>query len=229
MKEVPFEQTTLSRLLGARIETLRPALRIARFEAGQTLYCEGTPSDCLFAVKSGEIRTLKSHPSGRSIELERCTAGDLFGLSALLGAPRHAETAQGITSGEIWRLPRRALQALLDQDPAIARALLRIVAERLQHAHDRLCSFMGDAVPARLARVLLGAPPGERIQTTRRALGESAGTTVETAIRVLRRFEREGWIEAGVGWMTVRDRAALEEVASGHPLAKQASDPETLD
>jgi CRP-like cAMP-binding protein len=65
-----------------------------------------------------------------------------------------------------------------------------------------------------MARALLDSVDGERIETTRRLLGEAAGTTVETAIRVLRRFERAGWIEGGVGWVRILDRAALERVAS---------------
>jgi CRP-like cAMP-binding protein len=214
VKRLAFEQATLFRLLGPKSERLRPLLRSSRFDAGQVLYLEGGPAECLFAVKSGEVRTLRDHSSGRAIELERCIPGDLFGLAALTGAPHHGESAQGLVAGEIWRLPRRAVHSLIDQDPAIARALLSIVAERLEHAHDRLCSFAGDAVPARLARALLVAGTGERIATTRRALGESAGTTVETTIRVLRRFERAGWIEGGIGWLRVLDRPALEGVAS---------------
>ena len=56
---------------------------------------------------------------------------------------------------------------------------------------------------------------GARIDITRRALGERVGTTVETAIRVLRSFERAGFIEAGVGWIRPVDRKALENIAEG--------------
>jgi CRP/FNR family transcriptional regulator len=112
-------------------------------------------------------------------------------------------------------VPRRVVQTFLAEDPGIARGLLAMVAERLQHAHDRLCSFASDTVAARMARVLLDAPPGERLETKRRILGESAGTTVETAIRVLRGFERAGWIEGGVGWVRLLDRPALERIARG--------------
>jgi CRP-like cAMP-binding protein len=66
-----------------------------------------------------------------------------------------------------------------------------------------------------MARSLLESDDGNRIETTRRILGESAGTTVETAIRVLRRFEQKGWLEGGVGWVRVLDRGALETIARG--------------
>lgn len=120
-------------------------------------------------------------------------------------------------------MPRRVVQSFLAEDPGIARGLLAIVAERLQRAHDRLCSFASDTVTARMARVLLEAPDGERLETKRRILGESAGTTVETAIRVLRGFERAGWIEGGVGWVRVLDRSALERIARGESSSERST------
>ncbi len=91
-----------------------------------------------------------------------------------------------------------------------------IVSTRLEQAHNRLCSFAHDSVPARIARLILTADPeGDKIEMTRRALGEEAGTTVETTIRVLRSFERAGWVEGGVGWVRVVDRAALARIADG--------------
>ena len=54
-----------------------------------------------------------------------------------------------------------------------------------------------------------GAPSSLGSRTAR------AGTTVETAIRVLRRFEKAHWIEGGVGWVRILDRPALENIARG--------------
>jgi CRP-like cAMP-binding protein len=220
-----LRESALFRLLGPeRAESLRPTIRIAGFDTGEFLYHEGSQGHCLFAVRRGEIRTVRSHPSGRLIVLERCVAGDLFGLAALAGVTLHGESAQALCPGEAWRLPRRVVKTLLEEDPAVARALLAIVAQRLQHAQDRLCSFAADDVSARLARTLLATPPHERIETTRRSLGESAGTSVETAIRVLRRFERAGWIEGGIGWLRVLDRSALDRVIRGILRAENSPD-----
>ncbi len=110
---------------------------------------------------------------------------------------------------------QKAVAAALRERPAAGRALLGIVARRLQTAHDRLCSFVTDSVTERLARTLLEEAKGNRIELTRRILGESAGTTVETTIRILRGFEREAWIEGGVGWIRILNRNALEAAAQG--------------
>ena len=141
-KPTPLEQTALFRLLGpARMPRLRPHVRSIPFREGEYLYFESAPAEYLLAVGRGELRTLKSHVSGRAIELERLHAGDLFGLAALTSGASHAESAQGDVAGEAWRVPRKVVQSFLAEDPSIARGLLSIVAARLQHAHDRLCSF----------------------------------------------------------------------------------------
>ncbi len=216
MIRVPLEQTALARALGpARIARLRPHVRQLPVVEGTYVYFEGEPAAYLYAVRSGAVRTLKSHPGGRVITLEQLNPGDLFGLAALVGGARYTESAQALGHGEVTRVPRRAVVMMLEDDPALTRALLAIVADRLQHAHDRLCSFASDSVTARMARALLEADDGGRIETTRRILGESAGTTVETAIRVLRRFEQKGWLEGGVGWVRVKDHGALEKIARG--------------
>jgi CRP-like cAMP-binding protein len=225
VKPIALEHTALFRLLGpAGTLRLRPHVREVRFAEGEYLYFESAPAAYLYAVRSGEVRTLKSHAAGRVVELERLERGDLFGMAVLTGAAQHEESAQGVVEGEAWRLPGRAVQAFLEEDPTIARGLLAIVAVRLQHAHDRLCSFASDTVSARMARALLESGDDERIETKRRILGDSAGTTVETAIRVLRRFERAGWIEAGVGWVRVLDRRALERVARGETSRTDAEE-----
>jgi CRP-like cAMP-binding protein len=214
MKPTPLEQTALYRLFRPRIEQLRPFLQVRAFDEGKFLYYEGQPAEFFWTVRSGEVRTVKGSVSGRLTTLETLRAGEPFGMAAMAADASYSESAQGVTPGEVWRVPRRVVVSLMREDPEVGRALLLIVAGRLQHAHDRLCSFAHDTVTARMARALLDSVDGERIETTRRLLGEAAGTTVETAIRVLRRFERAGWIEGGVGWVRILDRAALERVAS---------------
>lgn len=216
MKRVPFEETGLFRAFDSgRLDRMRPYVLNRDYAEGEYLYYVAEPAEYLWAVASGEVRTLRGSTNGRITTLELLHPGDLFGMAAMTEGARYAESAQGVVPGEAWFVPRRAILSVIDGDPSIGRALLSVVAGRLQTAHDRLCSFAHDSVTERMARTLLDAWDGHRIEMTRRILGESAGTTVETAIRVLRRFERAGWIEGGVGWIRIKDRGALVRIARG--------------
>ncbi len=214
MKSSSQDQKELALALGARgIDRLQPSMRLRAIRPGEFLYFESQPAEHLWVVRSGEVRTLKTSASGRVTTLELVRRGGLFGMAAIVAGARYGDGAQAIAAGEVWSVRQKAVAAVLREHPEAGRALLGIVARRLQTAHDRLCSFVTDSATKRLARTVLEEADGDRIELTRRVLGESVGTTVETTIRILRGFEREGWIEGGVGWIRILDRPALEAAA----------------
>jgi CRP-like cAMP-binding protein len=185
----------------------------------EILYREGDPPRSVWILTAGRVRTCKLQRSGRITTLEEFEAGELIGLAAVLRAPAHAETAEWLSAGSAWRFAAVTLAGWLSRDPGLAMALLAGVARRLRRAHDRLCSFSGEKVAVRIAQVLVERGCEQRIQITRQSLSEVAGTTVETTIRVLTRFQRSGWIESGKGWIRVRDICALRALAQGRDTA----------
>jgi CRP-like cAMP-binding protein len=75
---------------------------------------------------------------------------------------------------------------------------------------------------SRLAQILLSmsAKFGADVPLTRRELGELAGTTVETAIREIKKFERAGWVRLGRGHVRVLASAALLDRAEHRETAR---------
>jgi CRP-like cAMP-binding protein len=216
--------TKIIRLEDAEVFGSLPAARLAEIEnvlseravkASDYVYFDTQPAEHVWIVRSGIVRTLKGSASGRITTLEEIRPGGLFGMAAVRGDDTYGESAQGVVGAQLWRLPQRHFAELLASEPRVGQELLALIARRLQGAHDRLCSFAHDSVPARIARVVLRQQDGTRLDITRRALGESVGTTVETTIRVLRSFERAGFVESGVGWVRPIDRSALQAIAEG--------------
>jgi CRP/FNR family transcriptional regulator len=52
---------------------------------------------------------------------------------------------------------------------------------------------------------------------THQSLADELGTVREIITRLLRRFEREGWVELGRSSIRIRDSAALRALASTLP------------
>jgi CRP/FNR family transcriptional regulator len=210
--EVALERAELFRRLPPeRIERLRPVLRERQLTRHRIVFREGQPAEFLWVLRSGAVRLTKTSPNGRVTTLEMLQAGELFG--ALDAGEIYPATAEATSAARAWCLPRRVVSGLVLEHPELALEILGIVSRRLREAHERLRSFAHDAVPKRLARVLLASARGGEARLTRRALAEAAGTTVETAIRVLRRFEREGLVAGEIGLVRVVDAAALRRLA----------------
>jgi CRP-like cAMP-binding protein len=194
----------------ARVE---PHLRTRRFSRGELLFLEEEPADALWVLREGEVRLTKLSADGTVTTLEMVGPGQFFGAVSTLDEASYPVTAEAVTDGVGCQLRASVMLALIDESPAVGHELLRVVSARLRHARERARSFAHDRAPERLAGALLRVAHGGEAHVTRRSLAEAAGTTVETAIRVLRRFEREGWIEGRVGCIRVRDEGALRRFA----------------
>jgi CRP-like cAMP-binding protein len=101
--------------------------------------------------------------------------------------------------------------------PAAARRLkpitVRVPKFQVPPNTDReVCTFVRVPLDEGVDLAAFAVRSGDA-RITRRALAEAAGTSVETAIRVLRRFHREGIIRGAVGHVSVLDLPALRRIA----------------
>jgi CRP-like cAMP-binding protein len=212
--ELALQNAEFFRALGPKqLEGIREHLSEATFARGKVLYFVGEPADYLWCVKRGEVRLYKSSSNGRITSLEVLGPGQIFGAVSALGQDDYPVSAEGVSDGAAWRLPRSVFKSMLDDEPTLTRELLEIITRRLHSAHERVRSFAHDSAPTRLAQALLRVSHDGRAKVTRRDLADSAGTTVETAIRVLRAFQRDGVVQGSVGLVEITDQAALERIA----------------
>jgi CRP/FNR family transcriptional regulator len=173
-----------------QLERLEPRLVEKRILRGRVLFFEGKPAEYLWAIRRGEVRLYKSSSDGRITTLETIGPGGIFGAVSALEEGSYPASAEGVADGVAWCLPRNTFLRMLAEEPLLTVEVLRVVTHRLYDARERVRAFAHDSAPSRLAQALLRATRGGEAHVTRRALAEAAGTTVETAIRVLRGFEQ---------------------------------------
>jgi CRP/FNR family transcriptional regulator len=197
------------------IERIRPQLVEKRFERGRALFFEGQDADYLWLIRWGQVRQYKSSADGHITTLEVLGPGQIFGALSALESGHYPASAEGVSDGVASCLKRNTFLRLLAEEPALTSELLFIITRRLDDARERVRSFAHDPAPCRLAQALLRATRDGEARVTRRDLAEAAGTTVETAIRVLRGFERQKIVEGKVGRVFLLDETALREIAGG--------------
>jgi CRP/FNR family transcriptional regulator len=103
--------------------------------------------------------------------------------------------------------------------PPFRKHVLGLFSERLADVIALAEAVAFQRLDQRLAAALLGH--GNVIVATHQALADELGTVREIVTRLLRRFERSGWVALARERVEVLDPAALRRAASG--LAPQAT------
>jgi CRP/FNR family transcriptional regulator len=198
--------------------------RAETFAPDTMIFLEGDPADRLWVVSSGQVKIVKHTSDGQENLLEVITPGEMFGGAGLLLAT-HPATAVAMTATTALSIERGAYLQLIRQYPDIALRIIDLLGERLQAAM-KMRALAVERVDVRLANILLklcdkvGKPidEGTRINLplSRQDLADMAGTTIETAIRVMSRLRKEGLVhtEPG-GYVVVLDRERLQRLSEG--------------
>ena len=204
-------------------ERLAAATRERRFERGATVFVQGQPAEAVWAVKDGLVHIVKYGPGGRELVAEVIPPGELFGAIVALENRPYPATAMTPEPSVVWSVPSTLARELCQKYPALRASILEQVASRLRGAHERLQSVALEPVEQRLARLLLslaakiGQPRGgvTVVSATRQELADMIGTTVETTIRVISKWQRAGVVRSVRHAVALADPAALRAIADG--------------
>jgi len=169
--------------------------------------CQGFP-----LVLQGEVKVSRHSADGRSLELYRVVPGELCLVSSASLFRSTPVSAQGITTKLTQLLlitPPVFMQWL--ETPSFRDEVLGLFAERMADLTGLIDAVAFQRLDQRLAAALLGR--GQDIALTHQQLANELGTVREIISRLLRRFEREGWVELARERIAILDSKALRSLA----------------
>ena len=182
--------------------------------AGAPLFQEGAPCQGFPLLLTGEVRVARGSQGGRTLELYRVTPGELcvastaglFGDSPLVA---HGVSAQPT---ELVVLSPAGFEAWA-ADPGFRRFVFGVFGDRLADLMGLAEAVAFQRLDQRLAGALLGH--GSPLLTTHQALADELGTVREIVTRLLKRFERAGWLGLARERIELLDPVALRRLAAG--------------
>lgn len=197
---VPFDAIPLlSTLEPGDRAALEPLCRMRGYEKGETIFREGDPADRIHFIYTGRVKIVKA-AGGRDIILEILEPGEPVGAVAAFERRNFPASAVAIEPSGLVSIPEREFFALLESRPDMTRHMLSGLTMRLMMLNKRLADMTGSA-ESRAARlfVTLAERMGQRrdggvfvpLSLSRQELADLLGTTLETAIRLMSRWQKD--------------------------------------
>ncbi len=196
---------------------------VRSYDKAETLFTEGDPSDFLYTILAGRVKVVKMLPSGKEVILEIFGPGDPVGaVVAYTGRPYPA-TAVAQEPTRCLLVRRGPFFGLLESHPSLVRGYLLGLTQRIVELTRRIPEVAGGRVETRFAHLFLkladkmgrSSAEGTTIPMplSRQDLADLTGTTVETAIRVMSRWGKDGLVRTDKDGFVLLDRPALEKLS----------------
>jgi CRP/FNR family transcriptional regulator len=192
--------------------------------AREYLFMEGDPARWVWVIRSGHVKIVRHSRTGKDVVLELLGPGEVVGGVAAIEKRPYPAAGQATEQTTVLQIPADAVAALAERHPSVVRQLALVIGRRLRSAHDSVTSLAVDPVEARLAAALLrlaaregkADAQGARLafHLTRQSLADMTGTTVETAIRIMSRWQRDGLVRDEAGRLVLLDLDALQQIAA---------------
>ena len=174
---------------------LRLSLNEFTYKKGTEIYGEKEPADYVYQVKTGAARSYKLLSDGRRQIGAFHLVGDIFGLE---NSSEHRFTAEAIVDTTVRLVKRRSLELVAESDAMVARNLLSMTTNNLQHAEDHMLLLGRKTSLERVAAFLiemdrrLTAAGVLALPMCRRDIADYLGLTLETVSRALSRLHELG-------------------------------------
>lgn len=197
------------------------------FAPPEVLLRAGMESDRLYVVVSGRAKMYRHTAKGTTALLALFGPGEIFGAVAALGRHPSDTTVEAIERCECLEIRGEDLLVLLKGDPELLGEILPLLSARLVECKNCLVEAVGSRVEVRFAHLFLkladqigengdgtGASSGTRVpvRLSRQDLADMTGTTLESAIRLMSRWGKEGVVETTRQGFVVHEPNALQSL-----------------
>jgi CRP/FNR family nitrogen fixation transcriptional regulator len=188
------------------------------YRKDEEIYGEDEPSDYVYQVISGAVRSYKLLSDGRRRIGAFYLPGDVFGLES---GQVHRLTAEAAADTIVRLVKRRSLEQAAGITVQVARTLWTMTAGELRHAEDHILLLGRKSAMERVANFLLemdrrlAAAGMIALPMCRRDIGDYLGLTLETVSRALSQLHADGVLGfSGARQIELRNRERLRNMDS---------------
>lgn len=202
----------LSALSSSLRETLAHNAQRVAAPAGTVLFDVDAPCSLFLLVTGGSVRVFRPGEE-REIYLYSVERGQscILTVSCLLG--NNVYPARGVVEEDVvgYVISRPVFAELLDRSPDFRHLIFDLFGERMTGLMTLIEEIAFRRLDQRLAALLIERP--QVIEATHQQIANELGSVREVVSRILKQFEKQGWVRLERGTIHIEDRAALRDFA----------------
>ena len=189
------------------------------FVPNEFIFWDGDAPEWFYIVAEGKVKVLKYSSSGKEFIIAFFGPGEMFGEVAVFENKPYPASAQAVAETKVVGIKTEDFLSFLANHPQVALRIINVLGGRLRDAQSRLRDLAGERVEQRLASVLLmlSAKRGLTLPFTRQEIADMAGTTTETAIRVMSHLKDREIIRSVRGKVIILNEEKLRLLSEGPP------------
>jgi CRP/FNR family transcriptional regulator, cyclic AMP receptor protein len=176
---------------------------ISEYRKDKIIFRQGDPSDAVFYIQSGKIKTTVVSEQGKEAVVALLGAGDFFGEGCLTGQPQRLATVSALTECVIVRISKTDITRVIHEEPAFAELFISHLLARNSRVEEDLVDQLFNSSEKRLARTLLllanfgkeGRPEPIIAKVSQETLAEMVGTTRSRVSFFMNKFRKLGLID----------------------------------
>jgi len=181
--------------------------QVLRLQPHHVLFREGDTCKAYVLVVSGSVRVQKTDANGREILLYRVEQRQscMLTTTCLIGGQPYPAEGVTETSVELVLLPAEAFHVALAASTGFRHFVMHAIGHRVAELMTLIEAVAFGRLDARIARFLVQRRGHNGcVNITHQKLAAELGTAREVVSRVLKAFERRGWIALSRGQIRIR-------------------------
>lgn len=222
---IPPTARIIDNLSSTARDDFESLLHASSYPASTILFTEREPATGLYVVLEGEVHVSINCADGKRLALRIARRGEILGLSSVFSGSAYNATAETFYPSMVAYVARKTLIQFLSNHPDAYQVVVEELSRKVSLACEQLRIVgLSNSAPEKLARLLLewsengqATQQGCRVRfaLTHEQIGEFIGASRETVTRTLANFKRRHLVKFDGSMLTIPNRSALANYASG--------------
>jgi CRP/FNR family transcriptional regulator len=200
-------------------ELVRESRTQVQFRKGDTLTKQGAFASYVLFVMTGLAKQYIEGDGSRSFNLRIIRPGEFIGLSSVFNKNTFTYSAVALTECQVFLIEKTTLANVIKQNGPFAFSFVQRYCEQNSDLTITLRNVIYKQMNGRMADTLLYIDslkdefPGIFQYLTRRDLADFAGISMESAVKLLKSFEKDGIIQLNDKDIRLVSHDSLHEIS----------------